>query len=1204
MKGKYIIVSGAEENNLKRINVAIPHNKITTIFGVSGSGKSSLIYSVIAKEAIRREKIDSGNATCLDYAIRPKFESIKNLPYCVTLKQRGLSQTISSTLATASGLHELLRYEFTKHGEIVACGGNTVPAPTASEIKKFIKKYHSQEDANCFAVICFNKYTDGSDEFDFLSKQNIKRVILISSYDNVKRDRGLSELKRLNKKHRYTIMIQIPSLNQIESYEKIALESFIVETQKKSFNFYFDYFDLLTGIVYQKKSNELFSFNSTLPTGGKCLECSGHGVIDTIDYDNLFCKNSTLDSFFLNLELNSKGCYKYILLCQDTIQKHLKKFTIDPSKNYFELDEEQRKIVNDLVFPRVLKHSARPTIGKYIKRVCCPVCRGSRLNYKANAVKLHGLSITEILNYSVNNAYDFLCDKLIHHKKILSILSALDNATLGYLSLSRTTDTLSGGELQRLKLAIELTGSYKDLLYILDEPSSGLHPYNNHQVMRLIHNLKDKGNTVIISEHNPIYIEKCDHAIELGPKSGVQGGEVVFEGKVTKKNQNDLIDRSILTKKFKHKLKLDGVTVNNINNESFIFPLYSLVCITGVSGSGKSSLVHKALVPCIKNYIAEKSYPKSLIKKAVGIDKIKSVVELTQAQIGLNSRSIVATYLKVFDEIRELYSSLKISKEFNFDKGFFSFNSDSGCCPSCKGLGIVDDLICPTCLGNRYKPEVLNVFYKNKNIVDVLNTSISELTDAFESNKLSLAFSMLSKLGLSHITLGRVTSTLSGGEAQRLRLAKVLIDSMDMVTSGGLLFVLDEPSSGLNTENIRQIINILDEIISYGNSVIVIEHNLNIIRCCDYIVDIGIGSGEKGGENIFSGTFEELIKSNRSLTAKAFKGEHDKNSLVIKGSQVLAAKKYTNDTLPACNSFYLDGKHFKIEKMFAEKFNINLDDEEFVFFRSKKELIKFVKMLDNPVFSFNPFVAELYKYRTVPKSIRNKKIRHLRGLGFNVKLTDKEGDWGFRVSTKSLEDAYNYGHGWVTVLAGNNVRYELSTRLISVDNMIVGSPVVDENTFNLYLNSCLYCRGKGYLSAYRKDFIIKNKMLSINDAGFFRFDVRLRLKSVINKFKQEGLFDFNKPFFKLTDHEKNIFLFGFRQYSFLKPKGRASVIGDHIRWQGLYAYIYREIDKISADKAYEIRKSKTEVACPFCKKGINVEVGHYYVDDLTILNYL
>lgn len=1205
MENKAIIITGAEENNLKKINVNIPKNKITTVFGVSGSGKSSLIYSVLAQEAKRREKIDSGNASCLDFAVRPKFEKISNLPYCVTLKQRGLSQSISSTLATISGLHEPLRDEFAKHGNIVASNGNIISPPSPCEIKQFIIKYHPNVNWDCFAITCIEKYTDGSVELEHLKSTGCKTAIFISSYDNIRREKKISAVKSLNNKYSHTILVPFESVDFIESYTNIALESFFFESKGISYNFSIDYFDLLTGTIYQKKSSELLSFNSSASTGGRCSVCDGHGVIDDIDGHNLFSKKNTLNNTFLNLELNDKGCYKYILLCTDIVQKTLKKADIDPSTTYFELKENDRQVINELVYPRILKHRGKPSIGKYIKTISCPSCNGTRLNDKANAVKLFGISISEILSYSVDDACDFFSDKPLHHKKIRVILSSLKNATLGYLSLDRSTDTLSGGELQRLKFSLELNSTYKNLLYILDEPSSGLHPYNNYQMIGLINDLRDKNNTVIISEHNPAYIQNSDHVIELGPKSGIQGGEIIFEGPPFVAGvSSPSVRRDVSTKVHNPVLKIDNVYANNIKGESFILPLYSLVCISGVSGSGKSSLVHTALVPSIKQYIVEKTYNTDLIKNAVGFDKIQSVIELTQSQIGLNSRSIVATYLNIFDEIRYLFASLNISREFDFDKSFFSFNSESGYCPHCKGLGVLDDMPCPSCLGDRYKPEVLNIQYKDKNIVDVLNSSISELSTFFENKKLLLAFSILNKLGLSHLTLGRTTPTLSGGEAQRLRLAEALIESTNKISKGGFLFILDEPTTGLNSENINQMISILNEIISYKNSVIIIEHNLNIIKHCDYIIDMGVGSGEEGGRNIFSGTFNELLKNTVSLTAKAFNGEFKKPVKLAIDKQHLVTKTYNKQHFPKCNKFYIGDDHFLIEKRFSENFNVKTDDSSFVYFKNKNYLFDFVSSLDNPSFSFNPFVAELYKFKTVPNSVRSKKIKHLENLGFDIDLMSNMNDWEFRVPTDDLEQAYIYGHGWITVVIGDKNRYELSTRLVSVKNQIIGSPHIDERTFNLYLNSCLYCKGMGYLSAYNRNIIIKNETLSINDADFFHFDIKLKLKGVINKFKKEGLFDFNKPFIDLSKLEKNIFLFGFHEYKFLKPKGRENATGDYIRWQGLFAYIYNEIDKIDIVTSGKIRSSKYREKCPFCEKGICAEVSYYHVDNKNILEYL
>ena len=374
------------------------------------------------------------------------------------------------------------------------------------------------------------------------------------------------------------------------------------------------------------------------------------------------------------------------MLYQDTIEQTLKKNKIDKHKTYFDLSTDEQNIIKNLIFPKISQHQGQPSIGKFIKSIPCTECNGTRLNYKANAVKIHGLNISELLSKTVNELYFFLSDKKLHHKKILTVLESLKKATLEYLTLDRTTDTLSGGELQRLKLSLELNSEYKELLYILDEPSVGLHPFNNNQIIHLIESLRDKENTIIISEHSQDYIKNSDYMIELGVGSGNAGGEVVFTGK-TKKLQDTAYLRNKIKIDFNNALELISVNANNIKNENFIIPLNCLVAISGVSGSGKSSLIHKALIPNIKQYIADKSIDESLTQKIKNIEKIAAVVELTQSQIGINSRSIVATYLNIFDEIRNIFASLEISKEFGFDKSYFSFNSVEGACETCKGLG-------------------------------------------------------------------------------------------------------------------------------------------------------------------------------------------------------------------------------------------------------------------------------------------------------------------------------------------------------------------------------------------------------------------------------------------------------------------------------------------------------------------------------------
>ena len=1192
-----IKITNAYENNLKNISVNIPKNKITSVIGVSGSGKSTLIYNVVANEARRREKIDSGNANCLDYAIRPKFDEIENLPYCITLQQRGLNQSISSTLATVTKLHELLREEFVKYGEIIGENKNIINKPTSQTIKEFILKYYSKIDFKYFAILSFQKYTDGKKELKTLREYGISEAVFISSFEDKERIRKTKSIKELNSKYHHTILIPFLNIDEIKKYENIAVESFLIKNNDIEFNFNIDYPDLETGKIYQKKSIQLLSFNSISPLSGKCNKCNGHGFITDIDFKNLILKEKKLSDFFLNLEDNQKGCYKYIGLCQDTLGKIFKNYQIDINKTFFDLTNEQQQIIKNEIYPKILKHQWKPSIGKFVKIIKCPTCNATRLNYKANAVKLCGVSISEILEYSVDNLFKFLHDKTLHHKKILIILQSLQKATLGYLTLDRTTDTLSGGELQRLKFAIELNSDYKNLLYILDEPSTGLHPYNNQQMIHLIKNLRDKGNTVVISEHNQDYINSSDYIIELGYGSGENGGNIIFNGK-NKKFENINFKREKLNINLKNCIELTGVYSNNIQNESFIIPLNCLVAISGVSGSGKSSLIHKVLVPTIKQYIADKSYNKTLVNNINGIDNINAIVELTQSQIGINSRSIVATYLNIFDKIRDIYASLDIAKEFRFDKSYFSFNSHIGACETCNGLGETEETICPNCLGQRYKAEVLDIKYNGLNIFELLNNSIESLLKLFDDEKIIFAFEILQKLGLSHIPLGRTTPTLSGGEVQRLKLAKTLIESFVKIKKGNFLFILDEPTTGLSAKDTVKIYNIFDEILSYNNSIIIIEHNLEIIKNSDYIIDMGLGSGQNGGKNLFSGTYKELLKHPYSLTAKAFNEEFENIEKIDFDKTILMDKKHNTKEID-CHPFYLSDKHFKIEKEFANNYEVVTDKETLKYFKTKNELFEFVKNLGEVKISFNPYVTELYKYKIVPLSIKKAKIKHLKKLGFKINSKDFEIDeWNFRVDTDDLQKAYNFGNSWITIKS-QNMSYELFTRLVSIDYKIIGMPKIDERTFNLYLNSCTYCQGKAILDAYDIDLIIANKSKSILENGFFHSNIKINLKTIISRFKKENLFDFTKPFNTFSKEYQNIFLFGFKEYKFLKPKGRINTIGDYIRWQGLYRYIYDNLNKI--DISDKIKQSKHSAKCPFCRSGFKQEIAYYLNNNLSII---
>jgi excinuclease ABC subunit A len=920
--------------------------------------------------------------------------------------------------------------------------------------------------------------------------------------------------------------------------------------------------------------------------------------VESVNFEALIDHSKKLKDPFINIEQNEKGCYKNLSLCSDSILKELKQNKIHPDKTMNELTIDEQKIIKEFITEKILKHQNKPSIGKFVEHKICPCCQGTRLNDKGNAVKLHELSISDMLALTVDELYDLFSHKTVHHKKMIEILKALKTATLGYLSLNRTTDTLSGGELQRVKFSLELTGDYTNLLYILDEPSTGLHPYNNAQMIHLIKQLRDKGNTVILSEHNADYIEASDHVIELGYGSGHLGGEIIYQGVPHPKQKTDLI-RTILKPNMERTLTLLGVSSNNINNENFIIPLNVLVVITGVSGSGKSSLIHQVLVPTLKQYLADKTYNQQMVKYIEGLEHISSLIELTQSQIGINSRSIVATYLDIFDKIRDLFALCEHAKELELDKGDFSFNS-SGACDTCKGLGETEEgTLCPSCLGTRYKPEITDIKLNGLSVAELLTKNISELSRFFSDEKLIFAVQMMERLGLSHLSLGRTTPTLSGGEAQRLKLAKSLIESFNKIKKGSFLFILDEPTSGLNVKDTNKIFSIFDEILSYGNSIIVIEHNQHIIKNGDYVIDMGIGSGYAGGNNIFSGMVCDLIKHPTSLTAKALRGEKELFEHNAIDTSLLKEKIFSSNHKPDCHPFYLNESHFQVEKNYAEHYHVMSDNDRFLYFKNKESLIGFYEENNFERVLFNPYVAELYKHKIVPISIKKKKIKALKKLNMPVSPKDYEvPEWDYRVECDNVNKAYSFGNGWITVYKDNE-KYELFTRFVSIEHKMIGSPVVNEMTFNLYLNACHYCHGLAKKEVYDLNLIIADDTKSILEDGFLHSGIKkFTLKTIITKFVQEGLFDFSIPFNQLSESNKHIFLFGFEPYKFLKPNGKVTTLGDYIEWKGLYYYIYEQLDDGTTSKA--IKTSQHSEACPFCCHGFNNEIVYYRIDGKNI----
>lgn len=1201
-----IVIQGANENNLKNLNIEIPLNEITTIIGPSGSGKSTLAHQVIGNYALRKFKIIHGDATVTDFAFKPDVEHIHNLLETIIIKQDKVSEKSSSTIATYIGIQDNLIQEFCKHGKIVNQHGETINKPTKAEILSYVKLYHSNIEY-IYMVLYRNKYDiDIAKLVYFLIQNKINQILLISSFDNIPRCMNINKLNKISKQFHYTVLIpkEINDFNDDINIQALGINLEYAINLNGTFVFFErDYFDIADGSLYQQLSPQLFSFNSLSYDSGKCDSCNGTGVTTVVYWKSLLINNVPLKDGFLNLPMN-KTVYKYIYLEINELNDYLIKQNIDISKTINELNNIEYETIKSKIELHIFKNVNKEAIRRFIKIDTCASCGGSRLNYKARAVKLFGRSIFELLLLTPKNLLLFCEDNNINNINLVNSLKSLIMANIEYLSLNRTTSTLSGGELQRLKLACEIQNNRNELIYIIDEPSCGLHPHDVDKLASTLLCLRNKKNTILLIEHNYDLLAVTDNILELGYGAGYLGGYVVDES--TQLNINKIKHEQIKAKNVipnnAESILLRNVNINNINNQIFRFPLNCLVCVTGVSGSGKSSLIHHYLFNEVQLFLNDiPSVNDSFIPNS-----IKQIVSLSQSNNKPTSRSIIATYLGLSEYIRKIYAS--IGDAYNLSPSLFSFNSD-GACDYCNGIGNVDGVICPSCLGSRFKPEVLTIRLNGKSINELLDITIQDI-DPQGFTEAASALTLLIKLGLGHLSLGCAINSLSGGERQRIRIAELIISNGHVISAGGALIILDEISQGLGCEEIFKLLEIVNDLIAMGNSVICIEHNKTIIQNSDYIVDIGPLSGVNGGKNLYSGSYNNLLECEESVTAKYLKNGSARsiNCNKIFNSNILnnfvAESDNYVDKYPSINKFFVNDQHFKIEKDFARNYSVHTDNLVNRFFKTYHDLENFCNINEIEEISFNPYTNHLHKFRKVPVSLKKKRIKDLMRFFPKIKAGDfNQDEWEYRVISTSLLDAFLFGNGWVTVKTTQH-KYELFTRVVSPKNKIVGSQNISPYTFNLYANRCAYCNGSSKLNVYNSE-IVFNQNYSILDHEFFIFNgMKLNVKNIINKFRNEGLFDFTKKFSDLSELEKNIFLYGFIEYEFLKPNGNKTTKSDYLRWKGVYKYVYDNLSTFAVSIREDIINSKRQTICPFCIKGFNMEVKYLYKDTDTIANFI
>ena len=907
---EYLSLKGARMHNLKGINVDIPKKKFVVITGVSGSGKSSLAFDTIYAEGQRRyvESLSSYARQFLERIEKPKVDKISGLSPAIALEQKISSSNPRSTVGTKTEIYDYIKILFSRFGKTYSpISGKEVKKNKVSEIIDDIKKQSVGDK-----LIILTKLEDinsGNIEqkIESLINQNYNRIFYeneIIKLNDVKFDR-ISKYNNL-----FLVIDRIVRGESDEFLSRVAdsLETAIYEgkgkclvnnltkSKIKKYNTILE----ADGIKFTKPDTNFFSFNNPY---GACTKCEGYGDIVGID-ERLVIPNTSL-SLFDDAVFPWRG--KKLKKYKSLFIKNSVEYNFPIHKPYFELTNDQKKLLwdgNDKLIginnffqkleAKLYKIQNRVLLSRYRGKTTCNECNGNRLKKEAGYVKINNKNIFDLINMPLNELQLYfesvkITDRITN--EIISRVKCLNDLGLGYLTLNRKSSSLSGGESQRINLATCIGSNLTGSLYVLDEPSIGLHSYDTQQLIKIIKRLKNLGNTVLVVEHDDEIIKSADHIIDIGPKAGTFGGQVVAEGSFKKILNSDSLTAKYLNGKIKineskgirdskSKIKISGCRENNLKNFNVEIPLNKLVTISGVSGSGKSTLINRILYPSILNHLDDYSLKPGEFDNLSGdLGQISFVEYISQKAIGKSSRSNPVTYIKAYDDIRKLFSSQRESKIRGYKPKHFSFNVDGGRCETCKGEGTITiemqfmpdvNLVCDSCNGKRFKNEILEIRINNKNISDILNLTVDDAIIFFKDlgeNKIAEKLVVLQKVGLGYIKLGQSSSTLSGGEAQRVKLA-FFLSAKNKSKSG--LFLFDEPTTGLHFDDIKKLLKSINELIDNGNSVIIIEHNLEIIKSSDHVIDLGPLGGNNGGEIVFQGNLDKLLKSS-TITAESLK---------------------------------------------------------------------------------------------------------------------------------------------------------------------------------------------------------------------------------------------------------------------------------------------------------------------------------------------
>lgn len=918
---EYIIIKRACVNNLKNLSVAIPRNKLVVVTGLSGSGKSSLAFDTLFAEGQRMyvESLSSYARQFLGRMEKPEVDYIKGVSPAIAIEQKVNTRNPRSTVGTTTEIYDYLKLLFARIGKTYSpVSGKEVTSDTVSVVVDAILK--EKDDTKVMITCPLIKHVERTwkQELNVLLGKGYTRII-IDGHTTFIED-VLPEIDQVKSAKNLEILIDRLVVNQDEETQFRLSDSSqtaffegegicLVTIPSKDTQRFSDQFEL-DGIKFEHPSANLFSFNNPY---GACRVCEGFGKILGIDKDIVIADKSLSVYDGVIVPWRSETMKKWLKpLLQDGI-----KFDFPIHRSYSELTEDEQKLLwtgnkyfeglnafFEFLESKTYKIQYRVMLSRYRGRTVCPDCRGIKIRKDAAYVKIGNHSISDLILMpigKITSFFDKLTDLSAHDnkiadrllKEITSRLSYLDQVGLGYLTLNRVTSTLSGGEFQRIKLATSLGSALVGSMYILDEPSIGLHPRDTTKLVGVLKSLRDMGNTVIVVEHEEEVMRMADQIIDIGPDAGVHGGELVFQGKLEDINPSinthtarylfgeDAIEVPSQRRIWKDKIIVKGARENNLKNIEVTIPLGVVTAITGVSGSGKSTLVKKILYPSIGKILGTVSHISGKYDQLEGdYRKVTQIEFVDQNPIGKSSRSNPVTYVKAYDAIRQLFADQGLSKQRGYKPSHFSFNVDGGRCETCQGEGEIKiemqfmadiHLTCDGCGGKRFKQKVLDITFNNKNIAEVLDMTLEESLPFFKG-KASIISKLkpLYEVGLGYVKLGQSSNSLSGGEAQRVKLAYYL-GKQTKADDGHVLFIFDEPTTGLHFHDITKLLKSINALVAQGNSVVIIEHNMEVIKSSDWVIDLGPEGGENGGSVCFEGTPEDMIKLKNNHTARYLK---------------------------------------------------------------------------------------------------------------------------------------------------------------------------------------------------------------------------------------------------------------------------------------------------------------------------------------------